>query len=106
MVTRHGSAPGSGTGTGLARGSTFGESVGGYGIEIDHDRRPTRRPGRPSSPRSPTCSAPGLTAQMTYYETTNGAKVFAAGALDFGGSASTWPVSRILENLWARLSLP
>ena len=43
---------------------------------------------------------------MTYYETTNGAKVFAAGSLDFGGSASTWPVSAMLENLWARVSAP
>jgi hypothetical protein len=32
--------------------------------------------------------------------------VFAAGTLDFGGSASTWPIRRMLENLWARLSVP
>ena len=44
---------------------------------------------------------PGLTAQMTYYETGSGAKVFAGGALDFGGSATLWPVRRMLENLWA-----
>ena len=43
---------------------------------------------------------------MSYYETSNGAKVFAAGALDFGGSASTWPIRQMLENLWDRLSKP
>ena len=54
----------------------------------------------------PDLFGPGLTAEMTYYETTNGAKVFAAGSLDFGGSASTWPVQAMLENLWARVSVP
>ena len=49
---------------------------------------------------------PGFTAQMAYYETPAGAKVFAAGVLDFGGSATTWPVRRLLENLWARLAAP
>jgi hypothetical protein len=43
---------------------------------------------------------------MTYYETGTGGKVFAAGAIDFGGSAMTWPMRRMLENLWARLSAP
>jgi hypothetical protein len=43
---------------------------------------------------------------MTYYETARGAKVFAAGTLDFGGSVMTWPVRRMLDNLWARLSMP
>ena len=39
-------------------------------------------------------------------QTTAGAKVFAAGALDFGGSSTFWPIRRLLENLWARLALP
>ena len=43
---------------------------------------------------------------MSYYETPAGAKVFAAGTLDFGGSALTVPVAQMLENLWARLSRP
>jgi hypothetical protein len=43
---------------------------------------------------------------MSYYETPVGAKVFAAGALDFGGSSTFWPVKQILENLWARLAVP
>ncbi|MGE5275111.1 MAG: N,N-dimethylformamidase beta subunit family domain-containing protein [Verrucomicrobiota bacterium] len=92
-------------GTGLEEGSTLGEAVGGYGIEIDHTA--------PESPAStvvlaqiPDLFGPGLTAQMTYYETSAGAKVFAAGALDFGGSALTTPVSTMLDNLWARLAKP
>jgi hypothetical protein len=89
--------------TGLEEGSTFGQAVGGYGIEIDHTA--------PESPPSTIVLAqildlfgPGLTAQMTYYETSAGAKVFAAGALDFAGSALTTPVSTMLDNLWARLT--
>ena len=43
---------------------------------------------------------------MTYYTTPRGAKVFAAGAINFGGSA-LWPVtSKLLENLWTELSAP
>ena len=49
---------------------------------------------------------PGLTAQMTYYETPQGAKVFAAGVIDFGGSSTVPTVRRLLENLWARLAGP
>ena len=47
----------------------------------------------------------GKAAQMTYYETGRGAKVFAAGAFYFTRLAHVDPVtSRILENLWARLA--
>ena len=34
---------------------------------------------------------------MTYYETSSHAKVFAGGAIDFGGSAMITPVRRMLE---------
>ena len=92
-------------GTDLAPGSTFGEFVGGYGIEIDHITSDSPV-GTTLVADIPDLFGPGLTAEMTYYETTNGAKVFAAGTLDFGGSATTWPVRKMLENLWARLSQP
>ena len=92
-------------GTDLAPGSTFGEFVGGYGIEIDHVT-PASPPGTIVLAQIPDLFGPGLTAEMSYYETPAGAKVFAAGALDFGGSASTWPVRRMLESLWDRLSVP
>jgi hypothetical protein len=32
--------------------------------------------------------------------------VFAAGALDFGGSATTSPIDTMLENLWVQLAKP
>jgi hypothetical protein len=63
----------------------------------------------------PDLYGPGLTAQMTYYES-GSAKVFAAGAIDFGGTATNplakrgqegrWAVGLVLENLWARLAVP
>jgi hypothetical protein len=93
------------SGTHLAPGSTFGDVVGGYGIEIDHITSDSPG-GTAVVAEIPNLFGPGLTAEMTYYETANGAKVFAAGALDFGGSASTWPIRKMLENLWTRLSRP
>jgi hypothetical protein len=92
-------------GTGLADGSTFGETLGGYGIEIDQTT-PQTPPGTIVLAEVPDLYGPGLTAQMTYYETAAGAKVFAGGTLDFGGSATLWPVRRMLENLWGRLATP
>jgi hypothetical protein len=91
--------------TGLEKGSTFGEAVGGYGIEIDHTA-PESPPGTIVLARIPDLYGPGYTAEMTYYETARGAKVFAAGTLDFGGSVTTEPVSQMLENLWTRLTQP
>ncbi len=91
--------------TGLEAGGTFGEFVGGYGIEIDAVT-PASPQGIEVLAELPDLFGPGKTGQMTYYETPAGAKVFAAGALDFGGSATFWPVSRMLDNLWARLSVP
>jgi hypothetical protein len=92
-------------GTGLTDGSTFGQFVGGYGIEID-STAPQSPPGTLVVAQIPDLFGAGITAQMSYYETPAGAKVFAAGALDFGGSATFWPVKRMLDNLWARLSQP
>ena len=43
---------------------------------------------------------------MTYYTTPAGAKVFAAGVMNFGGSV-LWPeVSPMMQNLWKKLSKP
>jgi hypothetical protein len=92
-------------GTGLADGSSFGQFVGGYGIEIDATT-PQSPPGTLVVAQIPDLFGPGVTAQMAYYETAAGAKVFAAGTLDFGGSATFWPVKQVLDNLWARLSQP
>ena len=91
-------------GTGFGDGSTFGEELGGYGIEIDQTTTSTP-PGTIVLAEIPDLYGPGLTAQMTYYEA-GGAKVFAAGAIDFGGTAMLSSVRRMLENLWARLASP
>ena len=86
-------------GTGLSAPDGFGRG----GIEIDSTA--------PSSPRSvkvlaeiPNLYGPGFTAQMTYYETPAGAKVFAAGAFSLAGSVWKPQVERLMGNLWKRLS--
>ena len=43
---------------------------------------------------------------MTYYETPQGAKVFAAGAFTLAGSVWEPQVKPLMENLWRRLSTP
>jgi hypothetical protein len=89
------------TRTGLTDGARFGV----YGIEVDA-----------VTPESPTGTrvlaeihdifGPGETAEMTYYKTQRGAKVFSAGVMNFGGS-SLWPiVSQMVDNLWAELTRP
>ena len=105
VVRSAATAPWLWAGTGLGDGSTFGEELGGYGIEIDQTS-PFTPAGTIVLAEIPDVFGPGLTAQMTYYETGTGGKVFAGGAIDFGGSAMTWPIRRMLENLWARLASP
>ena len=56
--------------------------------------------------RIPGLLGPTRSAEMTYYETTTGAKVFAAGALDFAASLGRPDVAQLMENVWARLSSP
>ncbi|MEJ7568554.1 MAG: N,N-dimethylformamidase beta subunit family domain-containing protein [Gaiellaceae bacterium] len=92
-------------GTGLGDGSSFGQELGGYGIEIDSTTSSTPA-GTIVLAEVPDLYGPGLTAQMTYYETPQGAKVFSAGTIDFGGTARLSSVHRMLENLWARLAQP
>ena len=99
-VVGAGVAPWAFEGTGLANGSTFGL----YGIEID-----ARSAASPASTQVlatiPDLFGPGRTAEMTYYEHWSGAKVFSAGALDFGGQMLLWPATeRIVENVWSRLA--
>jgi hypothetical protein len=81
-----------------------GEPFGWWGIELD---------GRVArSPRSTVVVAnmarafgTDRAAEMTYYETPAGARVFAAGAFTLGGAAATWTSARLLENLWRRLTV-
>jgi hypothetical protein len=88
-------------GTGLGVGDRFGT----YGIEIDA-RAPSSPPGTQLLALIPDLMGPGRSAEMTYYETPSGAKVFAAGALNFTASIGEPPVARLVENVWSRLSRP
>ena len=88
-------------GTGLHPGSRFGT----YGIEIDA-RTSASPPGIHVLARVPDIFGRGRSAEMTYYETNGGARVFAAGTINFGGTAEWRPVPALLENLWRRLVRP
>jgi hypothetical protein len=101
VVTGAKSAPWLFAGTGLRNGASFGS----YGIEIDQ-RTQRSPPHTLILADARDLFGPGRSAEMTYYETPAGAKVFSGGAINFGGSAE-WPVvSRLLDNLWRRLSRP
>lgn len=100
VVTGADTAPWLFEGTGLANGSTFGK----YGIEVDSTTG-SSPPGTQVLARIPDLLGPGRTAEMTYYETPAGARVFSAGALNFGGQILLWPETvQLLENIWARLA--
>ena len=96
-----GAEPWAFAGTGLREGDVFGR----YGIEID-----ARSAASPPQTRVlatiPDVMGPGRSAEMTYYETPVGAKVFAAGSLNFAASIGEPVVAQLVENLWARLSRP
>jgi hypothetical protein len=99
-VTGADAAPWAFEGTGLVNGGTFGL----YGIEID-----ARSPASPGQTQVlatiPDLFGPGRSAEMTYYEHASGARVFSAGALDFGGQVLLWPqTAQLLENVWSRLT--
>lgn len=100
-VTGAATAPWAFAGTGLADGDVFGR----YGIEID-----ARTSASPSGiqvlAHIPGLMGGGRSAEMTYYETPVGARVFAAGALNFGASLGDRAVERLLTNVWNRLSAP
>ena len=100
-VTGAATAPWAFAGTGLQDEDRFGR----YGIEID-----ARAPASPTQTRLlasiPDLMGPGRSAEMTYYETPAGAKVFAAGSLNFAASIGEPVVSRLVENVWVRLSRP
>ena len=93
-------APWAFAGTGLGNGSTFGL----YGIEIDA-RGPASPAGTQVLATIPDLFGPGRSAEMTYYEHESGARVFSAGALDFGGQVLLWPqTAQLLANVWQRLA--
>ena len=85
------------TGTGLRSGSTFGR----YGIELD-SRAPSSPPGTRVLARIPNLIGK-RDAEMTYYEGPAGSRVFAAGVVNFAASITEPAVSRLVDNVWARL---
>jgi hypothetical protein len=98
-VTGATAAPWLFAGTGLHNGDHFGI---GYGTEVDA-RTPASPPHTIVLARIPNIFGPGRTAEMTYYETMAGARVFAAGAMHFQ-SPQTPETERMMLNLWQRLS--
>jgi hypothetical protein len=85
--------------TGLSVGMPFGSG----GIEADDVT--------PASPKNVVVIAAirnlygdGRDADMTYYQTPAGAKVFAAGAFTLAGSVWQGHVRELVSNLWERLS--
>jgi hypothetical protein len=85
-------------GTGLRNGSSFGR----YGLELD-SRAPSSPPGTRVLARIPNLIGKH-DAEMTYYETGSGARVFAAGVVDFPATVTDPVVSRLIDNVWARLA--
>jgi hypothetical protein len=88
-------------GTGLRNGARFGR----FGIEIDA-RTADSPAGTRVLARIANIFGPGKSAEMTYYETAGGARVFAAGVLNFGGHAWYPEVARMIANVWERLARP
>jgi hypothetical protein len=88
--------------TSLQNGSLLGDQVGGYGIEIDATT-PASPPGTRVIARIPDLFGPGLSAEMAYYETDAGARVFSAGVLDFCGTVHWEPMRTVIDNLWRHM---
>ena len=88
-------------GTGLVNGSRFGR----YGIEIDARTAASPR-GTQVLAEISNLMGTGRSAQMTYYETPAGARVFAAGAINFAASIDDPAMTRLVENAWTHLSAP
>jgi hypothetical protein len=88
-------------GTKLRNGSRFGRG----GVEID-SRAVASPPGTIIVARIPHIYGRGFNAEMTYYETARGARVFSAGAMELTKYARTPTIARLLDNLWRRLAAP
>jgi N,N-dimethylformamidase beta subunit-like, C-terminal len=87
-------------GTDLGVGSAFARG----GVEIDQVAGSSPRGVRVVA-EIPHLFGPGMKAQMTYYETGRGARVFAAGAFHLTRAATSDPVVwRMLANLWTRMT--
>ena len=88
-------------GTGLSNG----DAMGSGGVEIDATTEASPKSVRVLA-QIPNLYGPGFTAEMTYYETPVGAKVFAAGAFSLADSVWEQAVNTLMTNLWRHLSTP
>ena len=86
-------------GSGLDGSASFGSG----GIEIDHTTASSPPETRVLA-EIPHLFGPRFTAQMTYYETSCGARVFAAGSFAFGGALWNPTIARLVSNVWDRLA--
>jgi hypothetical protein len=100
-IVRDSSPPWMFAGTNVSTGTAFGNG----GIEIDHTSSASPV-GIHVIAEIPHLFGSRFTAQMTYYTTPRGAKVFAAGAFTLAGSIRQPVVQRIVSNVWDTLSRP
>jgi hypothetical protein len=76
-----------------------------FGIEFDMTG-PASPPGTHVLAQvDPRLGNPAIRGQMTYYAR-GGAKVFAAGTMDFEAAIGHPPFQQLLENLWQRMAEP
>ena len=87
------------SGTGLKPGMRFASG----GIEAD-DVTSASPKGVRVIADIPNLYGDGRNADMTYYQTAAGAKVFAAGAFTIAGAVWQGDVRPVVSNLWTRLS--
>ena len=80
-----------------------GTRIGTFGIEIDKTARSSPA-GTKVVAQIPNLYGPGMTAEMTYYRSRSGARVFAAGAFTLAGSATRPYGERMLNNLWRHMT--
>jgi hypothetical protein len=76
-----------------------GSRLSNGGIEADA-RAAASPPNLTVLAEIPDLYGPGLTAQMSYYDTPRGAKVFAAGAFSLAAAIGQPDVKRVIENLF------
>src|SRR5205085_9284819 len=82
-----------------------GSAISSGGVEIDATTSASPKGIRVLAD-IPNLYGLGFTAQMTYYETPVGAKVFAAGAFSLADSVWEQAVNTLMTNLWRHLSTP
>ena len=89
--------------TGLANGSTFGETVGGYGIEIDMTT-PDSPPGTTVLARDHRSLRPGPERRDDVLRERRRRTRLLGGRRSTSAARPTfWPITRMLENLWQHM---